>query len=86
MDKAEFFASLDKMGEAVVRQKLAIDAWGVNEAVWVAEWLGPRDDARQTAMDAQQARAVKAAERANFVSALALILAALSLIVSLVKS
>lgn len=66
--KREFLAKLDAMGEAKVREQVAIGAFGERRRAWVALWLLTHDQRRldeaEARNDASQAEQITIARSA----------------------
>src|SRR4051794_40231020 len=83
--KEEFWATLEKLGEEEVRNRLAIGDYG--DSGWrrglVKEWLRRKDQERSEATNLALRRAARSANTAAWIAAIAAIIAAICAIVSI---
>jgi hypothetical protein len=85
MTKEELLKTLEADGPEAVRHKLSRGLYSGARAAWASEWLGTKDEAQQRASDALALGALNQAKTANRVAIVSAAVAALALVVSLVK-
>lgn len=87
VDSDKFLASLEDLGEAEVRKRLAAgQTWEKPKADLAAEWLRQQHQERSDRSNLEQARIARSAKNAAWAAAIAAMIAAISAIVSVAIS
>ena len=81
--KEQFWAELEKLGEPVVRERIAAGIYDDARRGLAEEWLRLREESRKDASSAEQMRTARSAKNAAWIAAIAAIIAAICAIIAL---